>query len=144
MIKIKNVNFNNNNSNEELNEILRTVNFIKEFLIQKDLNDSVSEMNNYDLVEEMFSEEEKKQVNVIKYSVDLEEEDDNFIEQQIVNVLKYINNNKVKLQSNFSRYNALLIAASASQGYITNIDEDNHIVNYWKLTIEGLKLVQGV
>lgn len=131
MIKIKNLTI--NNSNEELLEILNTVNFIKEHLVQKDLDDSVEEMNT---VEE---DKERKPVNVVKYDIESEEDvDDDFVEQQIINVLKYISNNKVKLQSNFSRYNALLIAACASQGYITNIDEDNHIVNYWKLTLDGV------
>ena len=132
MIKIKNLTI-NNSVNEELKEILSTVTFIKEHLVQQDLDNFVQEMN------EVEEEKERKPVNVVKYNIDLEEEDNvDFIEEQLVNVLKYIANNKVKLQSNFSRYNAILIAACASQGFITNIDEDNTIVNYWKLTLEGL------
>lgn len=140
MIKIKNVTVNNyNQSNEDLKEVLSTVYFIKEHLVSQDLNDYVDDMNE---VEE--EQEERKPINVVKYEVDLEDASDvEYIEEQMVNVLKYISNNKVKLQSNFSRYNALLIAACASQGYITNIDEDGLITNSWRLTVSGLTHLQG-
>jgi hypothetical protein len=56
----------------------------------------------------------------------------------MLNVLKVIESNPIKLQSNFARYNALLIAAAASEGFISNIDSDKMIVNTWRITIKGL------
>lgn len=84
---------------------------------------------------------EKKPNNVVKFEVDpdADEEDINIT---IEDVLKHISSsNKITLQSNFSRYNALWIGALASQGLITSVDEDGNITDRWKLTIKGMQLI---
>ena len=92
------------------------------------------------LVEET---KEKKPNNVVKFDVDPDADEDD-INESIEGVLKHISNsNKITLQSNFSRYNALWIGACASQGLITSVDEDGNLTDRWKLTVKGLKLING-
>lgn len=97
------------------------------------IDEEIHEMN-----EEYITE--KKANSVVVFEVNSDDSEDE-INDTIIDVLKYVSNHKVKLQSNFSRYNSLLVSACASQGLITSIDEDGMLTDHWRLTLTGLRLI---
>lgn len=57
--------------------------------------------------------------------------------------LKYIDQNNPKLQADFCRENAKLIAEAASRGHITAINYYNEAANYWRLTCKAYAILKA-
>lgn len=59
---------------------------------------------------------------------------------KFLDLLWFVKNNEVKLQSDYARYNAKLVAEAASRGYITSLYKgESH--NRWYLTDKGFTLL---
>lgn len=61
---------------------------------------------------------------------------------EYLSFLRYIDNNKPKLQADFCRENAKLIAEAASRGHITALDYDGEAINHWSLTYKAYTIIK--
>lgn len=60
----------------------------------------------------------------------------------LVEVLLYIQEFSPKLQSDFAREEAKVVAEAASRGLISSLDFCGFATNRWHLTSKGIKLLQ--